>query len=38
MQFPQSGAILVFMPGYAEIQTLYDILQSNHVFGRSRRK
>ena len=32
-QFPESGAILVFMPGYAEIQTLFDMLQSSPVFG-----
>ena len=37
-QFPDSGAILVFMPGYAEIQTLYDMLLSNREFGRNRNR
>ncbi|KAH3859109.1 hypothetical protein DPMN_101756 [Dreissena polymorpha] len=32
-EFPSEGAILVFMPGYAEIQTLYDMLLSSPVFG-----
>ncbi|WAR00710.1 DHX57-like protein [Mya arenaria] len=34
--FPKRGAILVFMPGYAEIQQLFDMLLSSHVFGRNR--
>ncbi|XP_060595012.1 putative ATP-dependent RNA helicase DHX57 [Ruditapes philippinarum] len=33
LEFPEKGAILVFMPGYAEIQTLYDMLLSSPVFG-----
>ncbi|XP_053396236.1 putative ATP-dependent RNA helicase DHX57 [Mercenaria mercenaria] len=33
LEFPVNGAVLVFMPGYAEIQTLYDMLLSCPVFG-----
>ncbi|KAL3874748.1 hypothetical protein ACJMK2_037719 [Sinanodonta woodiana] len=37
-EFPEAGAILVFLPGYAEIQTLYDMLQANSLFGFHRNK
>ncbi|KAL4238484.1 ATP-dependent RNA helicase [Mactra antiquata] len=38
-EFPDSGAILVFMAGYGDIQTLYDMLLSSQVFGyRNRHK
>ena len=33
LQFPKSGAILVFLPGYAEIQSLFDQLKASHVTG-----
>lgn len=31
--YPKEGAILVFLPGFAEIQTLYDMLLSSSEFG-----
>ncbi|KAI8788572.1 ATP-dependent RNA helicase DHX57 [Biomphalaria glabrata] len=31
-ELPSDGAILVFMPGFAEIQTLYDMLLSTSTF------
>ncbi|KAK3581847.1 hypothetical protein CHS0354_009735 [Potamilus streckersoni] len=37
-EFPEAGAILIFLPGYAEIQTLYDMLQANKNFGFHRNK
>ncbi|XP_060083551.1 putative ATP-dependent RNA helicase DHX57 [Ylistrum balloti] len=35
--FP-NGAVLVFLPGFAEIQTLYEMLQSNSTFGNRNKK
>ncbi|CAG5133525.1 unnamed protein product, partial [Candidula unifasciata] len=32
-ELAQEGAILVFLPGFAEIQTLYDMLLSTSEFG-----
>ena len=32
LQYPK-GAVLVFMPGLAEITSLYERLQNNHVVG-----
>ena len=32
-QFPRGGAILIFMPGFAEIQTLYDQILGTSEFG-----
>ena len=32
LQFPK-GAILVFLPGFAEIQQLYEALQTHRLFG-----
>ncbi|GFO15860.1 ATP-dependent RNA helicase dhx36 [Plakobranchus ocellatus] len=32
-EFPRGGAILIFMPGFAEIQTLYDQLLATSEFG-----
>ncbi|XP_019623182.1 PREDICTED: putative ATP-dependent RNA helicase DHX57 isoform X1 [Branchiostoma belcheri] len=38
-QYPKDGAVLVFLPGLAEITSLYEQLQSSSVFGsRSKRK
>lgn len=34
--FPCPGAVLVFMPGLAEIKMLYEQLQSNRVFNNRR--
>ncbi|KAH9519541.1 ATPdependent RNA helicase [Bulinus truncatus] len=31
-EFPEDGAILVFLPGFAEIQILYDMLLSTPMF------
>ena len=33
LQFPTEGAILVFLPGMAEITTMFDQLQGNRVVG-----
>ncbi|XP_033733730.1 putative ATP-dependent RNA helicase DHX57 isoform X2 [Pecten maximus] len=35
--FPK-GAVLVFLPGFAEIQTLLELLQSNSIFGNRNKK
>ncbi|CAL1548512.1 unnamed protein product [Lymnaea stagnalis] len=32
-EFPTQGAILVFLPGFAEIQTLFDMLLATTEFG-----
>ncbi|GFR93670.1 ATP-dependent RNA helicase DHX36, partial [Elysia marginata] len=32
-EFPQGGAVLIFMPGFAEIQLLYDQILATSEFG-----
>ncbi|XP_046351215.2 putative ATP-dependent RNA helicase DHX57 [Haliotis rufescens] len=32
-EYRKDGAILIFMPGFAEIQTLYDMLMTSKEFG-----
>ncbi|KAH9495038.1 ATPdependent RNA helicase, partial [Bulinus truncatus] len=36
--FPDEGAILVFLPGYQEIQTVYDLLQLKGEFASNKDK
>ncbi|KAL5009094.1 hypothetical protein ScPMuIL_014675 [Solemya velum] len=36
-EYPKEGAILIFMPGFAEIQTLFEMLQTHEMFGRKNR-
>ncbi|XP_059143373.1 putative ATP-dependent RNA helicase DHX57 [Physella acuta] len=35
-EFPDVGAILIFLPGFAEIQTLYDMIKTSPEFGQSK--
>ncbi|RCI04879.1 hypothetical protein CU098_000104, partial [Rhizopus stolonifer] len=32
-KIPETGAILIFLPGMNEIRKLYDIVSSHHIFG-----
>ena len=33
LQFPEEGAILVFLQGLTDIQTMYDKLKANKFIG-----
>jgi HrpA-like RNA helicase len=33
LQYPKGGAVLIFLPGFAEIQQLLDMLLSSGEFG-----
>lgn len=32
-RWPREGAILIFLPGIAEIMTLHDLLAESHTFS-----
>ncbi|XP_064621431.1 putative ATP-dependent RNA helicase DHX57 [Lineus longissimus] len=36
-EYPRGGAVLVFLPGYAEITTMFEQLMSNRLFGKKQR-